>query len=135
MMNPKYQPLFESYELNNGVTIKNRLTVAPLTIYDSGPNGEMTETGRNFWRDRFAGFGLFVMPFTNVHPTAIGFESPNAIDETDLPTLVEYADLAHAQGAKAVVQLAHSGLRADPKMTRGLGVIAPTGDLHGRSAA
>ncbi|MCP6264505.1 hypothetical protein NL440_26355, partial [Klebsiella pneumoniae] len=69
MMNPKYAPLFEPYTLNNGVEIKNRLTVAPLTIYDSGPEGEMTETGRCFWKDRFKGFGLFIMPFTNVHPS------------------------------------------------------------------
>lgn len=131
-MKEQYKPLFEPYVLNNGVEIKNRLTVAPLTIYDSGPNGEMTETGRNFWQDRFEGFGLFIMPFTNVHPTAIGFESPNAIDESDLPTLIEYANLAREQGAKAVVQIAHSGLRADPRMTRGQGVVAATGDTSGR---
>jgi 2,4-dienoyl-CoA reductase-like NADH-dependent reductase (Old Yellow Enzyme family) len=29
------------YRLNNGVEIKNRFTVAPLTIYDSGPNDEI----------------------------------------------------------------------------------------------
>ena len=132
MMKEQYKPLFEPYLLNNGVEIKNRLTVAPLTIYDSGPNGEMTETGRSFWTDRFNGFGLFIMPFTNVHPTAIGFESPNAIDESDLPTLIEYASLAKEQGAKAVVQIAHSGFRADPRMTRGQGVIAATGDASGR---
>ena len=131
-MKLKYKPLFEPYALNNGVEIKNRLTVAPLTIYDSGPNGEMTETGRNFWRDRFAGFGLFIMPFTNVHPSAIGFESPQAIDETDLPTLMEYASLAREQGAKAVVQIAHSGYRANPSMTKGHDVVAATGDLYGR---
>lgn len=132
MMNPKYAPLFEPYTLNNGVEIKNRLTVAPLTIYDSGPEGEMTETGRRFWQDRFEGFGLFIMPFTNVHPSAVGFESPQAITEADLPTLTEYAEIAHEQGAKAVVQLAHSGYRADKSMTKGHDVIAPTGDLYGR---
>ncbi|POY43713.1 NADH-dependent flavin oxidoreductase [Avibacterium gallinarum] len=131
-MNPKYQPLFQPYTLNNGVTIKNRFTVAPLTIYDSGPDGEMTDAGRRFWHDRFEGFGLYIMPFTNVHPSGIGFESPNAFDERHLPTLREYADMAHAQGAKAVVQIAHSGLRADPSMTQGHEVIAPTGDVFGR---
>ncbi|WP_126330481.1 NADH-dependent flavin oxidoreductase [Moraxella cuniculi] len=135
MMNPKYAPLFEPYTLNNGVEIKNRLTVAPLTIYDSGADGEITEAGRHFWRDRFNGFGLYIMPFTNVHPSGIGFESPNAFDERHLPTLREYAELAHAQGAKAVVQIAHSGLRADPAMTQGHDVIAPTGDMYGRFRA
>lgn len=131
-MNPKYQPLFEPYTLNNGVTIKNRLTVAPLTIYDSGADGEMTEAGRHFWHNRFQGFGLYIMPFTNVHPSGIGFESPNAFDERHLPTLKEYAEMAHAQGAKAVVQIAHSGLRADPTMTQGHDVVAPSGDYYGR---
>ncbi|WP_109077535.1 NADH-dependent flavin oxidoreductase [Aggregatibacter kilianii] len=131
-MKAKYQPLFQPYTLNNGVEIKNRLTVAPLTIYDSGADGEMTEAGRHFWQNRFEGFGLYIMPFTNVHPSGIGFESPNAFDERHLPTLREYAEIAHAQGAKAVVQIAHSGLRADPSMTQGHDVIAPTGDMYGR---
>ncbi|MBF0751273.1 MULTISPECIES: NADH-dependent flavin oxidoreductase [unclassified Pasteurella] len=130
-MNPKYAPLFEPYTLNNGVEIKNRLTVAPLTIYDSGEDGEMTEAGRRFWQDRFKGFGLYIMPFTNVHPSGISFESPNAFDERHLPSLREYAQIAHAQGAKAVVQIAHSGLRADPLMTQGAELVAATGDYYG----
>ncbi|SAV16624.1 NADH-dependent flavin oxidoreductase [Klebsiella pneumoniae] len=134
-MKTKYLPLFEPYILNNGVEIKNRLTVAPLTIYDSGPEGEMTEAGRRFWKNRFKGFGLFIMPFTNVHPSAIGFESPQAISEADLPTLREYAEIAHEQGARAVVQLAHSGLRADRSMTKGWDVLAPSGDLYNRFRA
>jgi|GEM_PF-2053255 NADH:flavin oxidoreductase/NADH oxidase len=42
-MNPKYAPLFTPYTFNNGVEIKNRLTVVPLTIYDSGEDGEITD--------------------------------------------------------------------------------------------
>ena len=60
-MNPKYAPLFTPYTFNNGVEIINRLTVAPLTIYDSGEDGEMTEAGRRFWKNRFEGFGLYIM--------------------------------------------------------------------------
>ena len=71
------------------MTIKNRFVVAPLTIYESDANGGLTDAARNFWRDRFRGFGLFVMPFTNVHPTGIGFPSPNAFDASHLPTLRE----------------------------------------------
>ncbi|HHK5984092.1 hypothetical protein ACTHRY_06850 [Neisseria sp. P0004.S004] len=70
-MNPRYAPMFAPYTLNNGVAIKNRFVVAPLTIYESDANGGLTDAARNFWRDRFRGFGLFVMPFTNVHPTGI----------------------------------------------------------------
>lgn len=130
MMKTKYQPLFEPYTLNNGVTIKNRLTVAPLTIYDSGENGELTDDARAFWNDRFEGFGLYIMPFTNVHPSGIGFESPNAYDESHLPTLREYADIAHKQGAKSVIQIGHSGIRADRHMTKGFDVVGPTAEMY-----
>ena len=126
-MNPRYAPMFAPYTLNNGVAIKNRFVVAPLTIYESDANGGLTDAARNFWRDRFRGFGLFVMPFTNVHPTGIGFPSPNAFDASHLPTLREYAAISHGQGAKIVAQIAHAGGRANPLMTRGLGAVAPSG--------
>lgn len=70
-MKDKYQKLFDSYTLNNGVEIKNRLVVAPLTVYDSGPDGELTDSARTFWKDRFKGFGMWIIPFTNVHPSGI----------------------------------------------------------------
>ena len=94
-MNPRYAPMFAPYTLNNDVAIKNRFVVAPLTIYESDANGGLTDAARNFWRDRFRGLGLFVMPFTNVHPTGIGFPSPNAFDASHLPTLREYAAISH----------------------------------------
>ncbi|MGP4115643.1 NADH-dependent flavin oxidoreductase [Levilactobacillus zymae] len=132
-MNDKYLPLFQSYDLNNGVTIKNRLVVAPLTIYDSGSNGELTASARRFWQDRFNGFGLFIMPFTNVDPSGIGFESPNAFSDNQLPTLREYVKLAHQQGAKIIMQLGHAGYKARPEMTRGFKVLAPDGTMRRRA--
>ncbi|CAJ2236889.1 NADH-dependent flavin oxidoreductase [Companilactobacillus paralimentarius] len=129
-MNKKYEPLFEPYTLNNGVEIKNRLTVAPLTIYDSGEDGELTDNARRFWKDRFRGFGLFIVPFTNVQNSGVGFESPNAITGKDLPTLKEYARISHEQGAKAVIQLSHSGIRADREMTKGENIVAPTSNYY-----
>ncbi|RRK11462.1 NADH-dependent flavin oxidoreductase [Lactiplantibacillus garii] len=125
-MQAKYNKLFEPYVLNNGVKIKNRLVVAPLTIYDSGPDGELTAAARNFWRDRFKGFGTWIIPFTNVHPSGIGFESPNAFHEENLATLKEYAEISHKQGAKAVIQLAHAGIQADPAMTQGYDLMGPS---------
>lgn len=129
-MKKQYEPLFQPYTLNNGVVLKNRLVVAPLTIYDAGDNGELTPAARRFWQNRFEGFGLFVAPFTNVHPSGVGFPSPHAFSEAHLPTLRKYVHIAHSQGAKAVVQLAHAGLRSE-----GRDVLAPSGDPFGRFRA
>ena len=83
-MNPRYAPMFAPNTLNNGVAIKNRFVVAPLTIYESDANGGLT---------------------------GISFPSPNAFDASHLPTLREYAAIAHGQGAKIVAQIAHAGGR------------------------
>lgn len=123
-MKKKYEPLFEPYTLNNGVEIKNRLTVAPLTIYDSGDNGELTPTAREFWKDRFKGFGMFIMPFTNVSPNGVGFESPDAFDQSNLETLKEYVEISHSQGAKIIMQIGHAGYKANRSMTRGYNVVS-----------
>lgn len=125
-MNPKYEKLFQPYTMNNGVEIKNRLVVAPLTVYDAGPDGELTPASRRFWQDRFNGFGMWIIPFTNVQPSGIGFESPNAFSEKQLPNLREYAKISHEQGAKAIIQLAHSGVHADKSMTQGHDVVGPS---------
>lgn len=132
-MNEENLPLFQPYVLNNGVTIKNRLVVAPLTIYDSGSNGELTASARRFWQNRFAGFGTFIMPFTNVDPSGIGFESPDAFNDNQLPTLREYVKIAHGQGAKIIMQLGHAGYKARPDMTRGFQVVAPDGTVRRRA--
>lgn len=125
-MDKKYNKLFESYTFNNGVKVKNRLVVAPLTVYDSDPNGELTDAARRFWHDRFKGFGMWIIPFTNVHPLGIGFESPNAFRDEDIATLKEYAQISHEQGALGILQIAHSGIRADRSMTQGYDVLAPS---------
>lgn len=96
--------------------------MTPLTIYDAGSDGELTPAAKNFWTHRFEGFGMYIMPFTNVHPSGIGFQSPNAFDERHLPNLTEYAKIAHAQGAKSIVQITHSGIRAQRPLTQGFDV-------------
>lgn len=48
-MNPKYTPLFQPYTLNNGVVVKNRLVVAPMTHWASNADGSISEGERRFF--------------------------------------------------------------------------------------
>lgn len=42
-MKEKFQPLFESYTFNNGVTARNRLAIAPLTHWSADKDGQATD--------------------------------------------------------------------------------------------
>lgn len=41
-MDKKYEPLFESYTLPNGVEIRNRFVLAPLTHVSSNEDGTIS---------------------------------------------------------------------------------------------
>lgn len=47
-MSPTFSPLFQPYTFNNGVSIKNRLVVAPMTHYGSNEDGTFSAAERTF---------------------------------------------------------------------------------------
>ncbi|KPN72143.1 NADH-dependent flavin oxidoreductase [Neisseria sp. 83E34] len=135
-MNPKYTPLFQSYTLNNGVVVKNRLVVAPMTHWASNADGSISESERRFLQNRFEGFGMFIAAATLVSPEGKAFGGqPEAIGMEDLPNLKEVAQIAHEQGAKAVLQLHHGGTKAMADLLEGADKVAPSDDEAGGSRA
>ena len=67
-MSLNFSPLFQPYTLNNGIVIKNRLVVAPMTHYGSHADGSISDEERAFLRGRAADFGLFITAATLVSP-------------------------------------------------------------------
>ncbi|MDU1347572.1 MAG: NADH-dependent flavin oxidoreductase, partial [Eikenella corrodens] len=120
-MNPVFQP----YTFNNGATVPNRLAVAPMTHFASDENGHITDQERTFLQNRFRGFGLFIAAATLVQADGKTFHGqPYAINEDDLPSLREVARIAQAQGAKAILQIHHGGLKAELSAD----IVAPSAD-------
>ena len=120
-MNPVFQP----YTFNNGATVPNRLAVAPMTHFASDENGHITDQERTFLQNRFRGFGLFIAAATLVQADGKTFHGqPYAINEADLPSLREVAQIAQAQGTKAILQIHHGGLKAELSAD----IVAPSAD-------
>lgn len=120
--------LFSPYTLPNGVEIKNRLVVAPMTHWGADVRtGALTEEERNFLNGRAEGFGMFILAATLVARGGKSFAGePHAISEADLPSLKERARIIHAQGAKAVLQIHHGGYTALNDLLDGMDKIAPS---------
>lgn len=112
-MNPKYQPLFQPFTLNNGVEIRNRLAVAPMTHLGSNADGSLSDQERTFIGNRAEGFGMFISAATLVQDGGKAFHGqPEATGEHCLPSLAETAKIIQAQGAKAILQIHHGGTEA-----------------------
>ena len=121
--------LFQTYTFNNGVEVKNRLVVAPMTHWASDEEGHITDVERSFLKDRAQNFGMFITAATLVSPEGKAFAGePFAVDSNDLPSLKEVAEIIHAQGAKAVLQIHHGGKLAPNDLLNGKNKVAPSRD-------
>lgn len=105
--------LFTPYTLNNGVEIKNRLVVAPMTHLGSNNDGTLGEQERRFISNRAENMGMFITAATLVADGGKAFHGqPAAIDNSHLNSLSETARILQAQGTKAILQIHHGGIHA-----------------------
>ena len=128
-MNPKFQPLFQPYTLNNGVEIKNRLVVAPMTHFASNKDGTLGEQERRFIGNRSGDMGMFILAATLVQDGGKAFHGqPEAVHESQLESLKATADIIKAQGAKAILQLHHGGKQSITELLNGKDKISASAD-------
>ncbi|EIJ69118.1 NADH-dependent flavin oxidoreductase [Pasteurella bettyae] len=135
-MNSKYAPLFEAYRLNNGVEIKNRLAVAPMTHFASHENGTLSEEERIFIGNRANDVGMFILAATLVADNGKAFYGqPEAIHVSQLPSLKQTAEIIKAQGAKAILQIHHGGKSAVADLLKRNDKVAPSDDQESGARA
>ena len=136
-MNSKYAPLFQTYTLNNGVTIKNRLVVAPMTHFGSQADGLISDKERTFLSNRAGDMGMFITAATLVQKDGKAFHGqPEATGEHCLDSLKETAQILQQQGAKAILQIHHGGSKAMDDLLDGLDKISASASEaeHAREA-
>ena len=135
-MNPKYAPLFQSFTLNNGVTVKNRLAVAPMTHFGSLADGLISDQERTFLGNRAGDMGLFISAATLVQEGGKAFRGqPKATGEHCLDSLKETAQIIQKQGAKAILQIHHGGSKAMVELNRRDKISASASEKDGAREA
>jgi 2,4-dienoyl-CoA reductase-like NADH-dependent reductase (Old Yellow Enzyme family) len=119
-MNQKYAPLLESFTFKNGVQLKNRIVMAPMTNFSSNPDGTVTDAEVNYYARRSSGVGMVITACTNVTENGKGFpgEFGGYKDEL-IPSLRQLAEGIKQQGAKAILQIFHGGRECPPDLVDG----------------
>jgi 2,4-dienoyl-CoA reductase-like NADH-dependent reductase (Old Yellow Enzyme family) len=127
-MNSKYAPLFKSISFQNGVQIKNRIVMAPMTNFSSNPDGTVTDAEVNYYARRSNGVGMVITACTYVTANGKGFQGEFGGDRDELiPSLRQLATAIKDQGAKAILQIFHGGRQVPPD-------LVPNGDVVSASA-
>ncbi|GGF99932.1 NADH-dependent flavin oxidoreductase [Paenibacillus albidus] len=119
-MNAKYNKLLESFTLTNGITLRNRVVMSPMTTWSSNDDYTISDEEVKYYQKRVNGVGLVITGCTHVQPNGIGFTHEfAAYDDTFIPSLRKLADAAKSGGAPAVLQVFHAGNKALPALTNG----------------
>lgn len=116
-MNERYQDLFAPLTLPNGVTLKNRTVMAPMTNYSSNEDGTVTDEEVRYYERRSGGVSMVITACTYVSENGKGFPGQFAGYSDDfIPSLKRVADAIKKQGAKAVLQIYHGGKMSPPEL-------------------
>jgi 2,4-dienoyl-CoA reductase-like NADH-dependent reductase (Old Yellow Enzyme family) len=127
-MNENYQPLLEPFKFKNGVELKNRIVLAPMTNFASHPDGTVSDEEINYYNRRSKGVGMVITACTYVTPNGKGFHGEFGADNDDMiPSLKRLADALKEQGSKAILQIFHGGRACPPE-------LVPNGDIVSASA-
>ncbi|MFC5469129.1 NADH-dependent flavin oxidoreductase [Cohnella suwonensis] len=114
-MNPKYSSLFESFTFRSGITIKNRIVMAPMTTWSGNDDLTISDDEVKYYAQRVNGVGLVITGCTHVTPNGQGFTNEFAgYNDEFTPSLRKLADAAKSGGSPAILQIFHAGNKALP---------------------
>lgn len=126
-MNNKYKSLFEPLVLPNGVELRNRFVLAPLTHISSNDDGTISDVEIPYIEKRSKDVGLAINAASNVNDVGKAFPGqPSVAHDSDIEGLKELAKAMKKNGAKAIVQIHHGGAQALPNLTPQGDVVAPS---------
>ena len=121
------EALFTPYTFKNGIQLKNRLVMAPMTNYSSNPDGSIHEAEIAYYHRRSKGVGAVITAVANVTPGGQGFDRQVGVDRDELiPGLARVAESIKAGGAKAILQIFHAGRMSQPHLVPNGDVTAPS---------
>ncbi|MCG8519558.1 MAG: NADH-dependent flavin oxidoreductase [Pseudomonadales bacterium] len=114
--NPK--TLTQTFSFANGIKLRNRIAMAPMTTWSANPDGTISDEELDYYRKRSNGVGLVITGCTHVTANGIGFSDEFAgFDDRFIPSLTALADAAKSGGSTAVLQIFHAGNKARPDLS------------------
>jgi len=113
----KSEKLLKPLKLIDGIEIKNRIVMAPMTTWSSNDDFTVSEGELEWIRERVEHVGLVITGCTQIVPEGIGFTNEfAAYDDRFIPGLKKLANASKSGGAPAILQIFHAGNKAIPSL-------------------
>lgn len=111
----------ESFTLRNGLSLKNRVVMAPMTTRLSFQDGDVTKDELDYYGLRSGEVGAVITAAANVQDIGKGWEGELSVASDDhIPSLSSLSNAIQKNGTKAIIQLFHAGRMTNSKILRGV---------------
>lgn len=108
------------HEFKNGLRLKNKIVMSPMTTMASFYNGMVTSDEINYYAARAGGPGMIITGVAYVSELGKGFEGQlSAANDTMIPGLENLSKTIKKDGTKAILQIFHAGRKSNSKVLRG----------------
>lgn len=119
------QELLQPFSLN-GILLKNRIVMAPMTRSRATRNGEVTESMAIYYKQR-ASAGLIITEGCSISPMSIGYRYvPGIYTESQVESWKKVTNYVHQENTPIFLQLWHVGRISHPDFLNGNLPLAPS---------
>lgn len=123
----KNEDIFKPVILPNGVTLKNRIMMAPMTTCSGFYEGSVTHDLIEYYRARAGEIGTIIVECGFVDNKGLAFPGAIGLDNDDkIEGLAKIAKAIKEKGSKAVIQVYHGGRMVEPKLIGGQSPVGPS---------
>lgn len=128
--------ILSPFTLPNGVELKNRLLMAPMTTCTGYFDGTVTSELVEYYRARSGAIGTIIVECCFVDDLGLAFPGAIGIDSDEkIADLAKIAAAIKEKGSKAILQIYHGGRMVEPKLIGGRTPIAPSAIAAPREGA
>ncbi|WP_261806815.1 NADH-dependent flavin oxidoreductase [Lapidilactobacillus luobeiensis] len=108
------------YQFKNGLSVKNRVVMSPMTTMASFYNGMVTSDEVAYYALRAGGPGMIVTGVANVSENGKGFEGELSVaSDQMIPGLSKLATAIKKEGTRGILQIFHAGRKSNHQVLRG----------------
>ncbi|OCG36201.1 flavocytochrome c [Gilliamella sp. Gris1-4] len=123
----KNEHIFSPITLPNGVELKNRIMMAPMTTCSGFYDGSVTQDLIEYYRVRSGEIGTIIVECGFVDNKGLAFPGAIGLDSDDkIEGLAKIAKAIKEKGSKAVIQVYHGGRMVEPKLIGGQSPVGPS---------
>ncbi|MFD1318498.1 NADH-dependent flavin oxidoreductase [Loigolactobacillus zhaoyuanensis] len=120
-----YPKLQQTFTLNNGVVLKNKIVMAPMTTWSSNEDQTVSNAEVSYYGARANSAGMVITGSSHVQENGVGFANELGVyADRFIPGLTKLATAIKAGGAKAIIQLNHAGDKALPQFISDKDVVS-----------